>query len=1284
MSKNFDSRQSEHRSALNQLTGTDANKTLKQILPAIDSEATPSFALRANDSGNDLQLNVGAGRIANPETLRNRQFSPINKQSFSFTGGTVLFPATSGGAITVTPGVNETLTVNNNEYVNVLVQINSVGDMSVAIGDSFANIADVADNVPAHNTGDLPIGYITLFNNAGTIDNVADSAITQFIGGGGAGAGSGAGGGISPAEGFDLLFFDELSNGPSSPDNLIDASLTTGVHLAAQGMYQLSCDKAPTITTVGTACTLSVAPAFTVQVNDIVYSGTEWRRIDAVTDQQTFTLDAAFSSDLTAASGMISQALYTVDMVNFGDAVEETRARDLYPSEALSSANVIYFDTLALADGVEDFMQQANIAVSLSNEGLQADVGLPSSSTFGSTFERALVSESQPDYALPENTNKERLFAVFFCNPNKAAVTTQANLLEYRISFVESLVTSDAGFAETAFGYTDASSGEDMSIGVFGGKTRIVLDWEYPANVLSTESQGALEVRLDGLVLPRFISGVTTDAYFQEIDSKTIDLDSDYSGQNLSIEVVYRQAVVDTSDDNSKRLSDVEIQQSGNVEWSENGFEDHISKSIIDAPFTEIENRAQIKSGLEATMGIERIMCDSQLELVNGESGPNDKLVYREGSDSLDRIRMVGNWRNTHNLNGSQYITTDVDDFCEVTFYGTGLNLLSYADSSTRDILVTIDGGSENPTSIRQPSSATISGRNYDANTIYPVASGLSLGWHTIKLRLSVFAFVIQGFEILNESTQINVAPGTGFGGTKREILRAQSAIDFKPAAMTGTKGGRVVTYLLNEELAQAFTEVPASPLFLTSADHSDEELVRKINFREFGANRSDDFSNVTGTQDAFFTLDDGTTILTGEEVRTTSGVSEGLGPNGPTDFIEITFVGTGLDIIREDNATGGSDTYELSVDGVLQGNLRSSGIQRPRLERLCSGLPYGSHTVRITRQAVSTFVLNVKDFLIYQPKKPSTPLGAVELADYNVMANFVVNDTTLDTSAMSQGVMRKHCTKEFLYVEGSGGSADWAVSTANPVAFVGGATVFSNRTNAYIEYTFFGTGFDFRASTGTNYSGNSTVTLNGTLLTAANFPTASFTNLGVVTYNTATAVLNQDFAQTFSAGFSCSGLPLGVYTIRINNNTTDFLEIDVLDIHTPIHVNDTSLNVGNTSMKSQQNVGPVIKEEAKPKIGEAKVLLNYDAVNQQVRNSHNVEAVLELATGVVEVWYAVPFKDNNYYYTVGSLDDNANICSDQNRYRTYSIRLFLRNSANALADQDFSLAIFGKLQGEE
>lgn len=171
-------RQIEHRSNLPQLSNA-TKPTLKTVLPSVDEELTPLFKL-AESVTPDLILNIGAGSITNTETSRTKAFAPINKQHFTFTSGTITFPASSGGAITVSPGTNSTLTVGVGNYIKVLVQVDETGNLSVVSGTE--NVTEAGADVPAHSNKNLPIGYVVMHNTGGIIDNVVDANIKQFVG----------------------------------------------------------------------------------------------------------------------------------------------------------------------------------------------------------------------------------------------------------------------------------------------------------------------------------------------------------------------------------------------------------------------------------------------------------------------------------------------------------------------------------------------------------------------------------------------------------------------------------------------------------------------------------------------------------------------------------------------------------------------------------------------------------------------------------------------------------------------------------------------------------------------------------------------------------------------------------------------------------------------------------------------------------------------------------------------------------------------------------------------
>ena len=70
------------------------------------------------------------------------------------------------------------------------------------------------------------------------------------------------------------------------------------------------------------------------------------------------------------------------------------------------------------------------------------------------------------------------------------------------------------------------------------GLTRINLSFNYIPGANPGYPFGELLVVIDGKVLPRFVTGSTNQAYYKEINSSTIELDSDYSTSPFDIQVL--------------------------------------------------------------------------------------------------------------------------------------------------------------------------------------------------------------------------------------------------------------------------------------------------------------------------------------------------------------------------------------------------------------------------------------------------------------------------------------------------------------------------------------------------------------------------------------------------------------------------------------------------------------------------------------------------------------------------------------------------------------------------
>lgn len=585
-----------------------------------------------------------------------------------------------------------------------------------------------------------------------------------------------------------------------------------------------------------------------------------------------------------------------------------------------------------------------------------------------------------------------------------------------------------------------------------------------------------------------------------------------------------------------------------------------VSPTKISVPYTTIVNRALIPdmaNDAGVSFGVNRIPVQQIFQLQD-EFGPNGEPVWGALNDDRGMIRFVGGWSNGLDTIG-QYVadSTNTTDYCEITFYGTGLNILVRPAGTYN---YSIDGQSEvSVTAIPSGFSSVLSARNYSPNHIVNVVS-TSIGLHTVKLRNTngSSGARIHGFEILNTSstTSLTVKPGSAIGSQKN-TLSALTTTPYNSGftnvyGTAGTRGGRVLVYLASDgSVKKDIQYVDTAAAYLFSASHTNEEIARRLSFREFGAGRTtpltDDFSSkVAGVNDnRAFTLDDGTTTLVATGINLIAA-DDTIYTNATvgSSFITITFVGTGLDIIRKDQSSGTAYTMTVSVDGGSSvGTLNTTASTLERTEKVVSGLPYGTHTVRFL-WTVNNTPIGFRGFVVYQPKKPSLPTGAVELADYNVMADFVANSTaSIDTVAT--GILRKHIAREFVYV------GSWSIS--GPQNNLGGWDVTSATNTNYLEYTFFGTGFDFRYQA--NVDGATVqVAINGTNATSTNFPTATFSSYGTGSFTAGTGVINQAGASTTGSGARLSGLPLGLYAVRFTKTGGTNMRASGIDAITPVH----------------------------------------------------------------------------------------------------------------------------------
>jgi hypothetical protein len=183
----LDNRQSRQRSVLDQISDSTDLK-LDNILSLMNDELTMPLRLRANSTPN-LVLNVGAISVTTSDSgeghQRTKTIQPIQGLIPTFTGGTLTFPASSGGAVTgsgITLSAAFNLTISSGNWRKILLSINSVGEITLLAGTEGAS--EVSATLPEADFGTLSIGYLSMQNIGGVIQNITNARIYQFLNGG--------------------------------------------------------------------------------------------------------------------------------------------------------------------------------------------------------------------------------------------------------------------------------------------------------------------------------------------------------------------------------------------------------------------------------------------------------------------------------------------------------------------------------------------------------------------------------------------------------------------------------------------------------------------------------------------------------------------------------------------------------------------------------------------------------------------------------------------------------------------------------------------------------------------------------------------------------------------------------------------------------------------------------------------------------------------------------------------------------------------------------------------
>jgi hypothetical protein len=543
----------------------ESNVELKDSVDWLDLRFTQLKLIE--NTGNATRVNVTGVDVNMPDSKL--EISVLKNLQINFSGCEIQFSGGSAGNIYESDGVTLLSTfaavtppVGEYQYYSVSLlpgSADSTNRLSLQVIVEAATAAGASLNAAPRASfiaGGCQIGQFAVHNNAGTVE------LAQILQNG---IGSGYPGGIleaqpydiPPADGFQAIVVEKFEQIPTDTNSGVKS--TNATYDPLNQLYQISYDRTPTITTYGIDFTLSGAPSFELKVGDVVFAAGVIRKIVSVDPSQTAgQLDAVFSPDLFGAFCMLSQGVWTKDLVNYGKVSDGNLFSSIFGATTISKINVSYLDSKAAGDPVYDIQSTALVVCAASNSGLISDITDPNSTTYSPYYQRPYGMNQIYDYPLIENATSQRLHLAFFANPSIVPASGSCNLLEYQCSLYVDTLVYNGGLLNSAYCLSDGSgiSNNCLPPTVVGGKTRLQLNFPYVLQSNPGQVGCDLEVYLDGKKIPRYYSGLT-GAYWKEISTttNTIEFHTDLSASATPIQVERRQGYNDSSLVNSLRLS---------------------------------------------------------------------------------------------------------------------------------------------------------------------------------------------------------------------------------------------------------------------------------------------------------------------------------------------------------------------------------------------------------------------------------------------------------------------------------------------------------------------------------------------------------------------------------------------------------------------------------------------------------------------------------------------------------------------------------------------------------
>lgn len=640
--------------------------------------------------------------------------------------------------------------------------------------------------------------------------------------------------------------------------------------------------------------------------------------------------------------------------------------------------------------------------------------------------------------------------------------------------------------------------------------------------------------------------------------------------------------------------------------------QDSLNDYLINVNPTEIIVFGKTKNQLPKQFKLVNYKNKEVLDIfsLSPASGETTSGTVYKTNDSKDRVRCVGSGvelgNNSNSLGGNSFIRlTDTTSYCEITFLGTGLNLLAslftQANTTYNFVIDGITSGSIGNTVY----SDMLDNKYMRPKQILNITKGLSFGYHTIKIsNANAGYFKLYGFEILNEHNGLMITGGKYFREDIKDYFLKSNAIE--PFVSQDVEGSTVSVLINSDGSISQVKNQAQTPSFLGNADNSNDLLVKNLFWTDFGELNGinpNDFNRTEIRNDTTYylayTMNDGQTVLVGNGVNKVNkwdlpvNYTEkdyGLRIVNNGKWIALTFVGTGLSIQKYMYPYTPNllplDPTRVFVDQIDVGWLNNQNQSDTNggagyfvEEEIVSGLPYGSHEVKFLFDGTDADDFGFTRFKIYKSKANislnDNLLGVYErMPTYQKYPNGISTTTSsydhsltdLATNDLPSGVLRKSPLKGFVYV---GSGFEQASNTEMYKTYAGDKTRFSyyifNTTNSdnYAEYTFFGTGAELRLNCYHFSEENARITVdkdgNGTPLVIPLAYNPTWNGPALTSYNSTTG--NAD-TRTDGDGnpkrctLKFDGYDFGVHTIRVQHlsgNGAANLDVLGLDVIAPI-----------------------------------------------------------------------------------------------------------------------------------